>query len=616
MFAVEYTDNRGAVKTIELSENSVIIVGRNPSCHIYTTNPSVSRNHGKIYFDAGRFLFQDLGSVNGTKLNDKPIKKSEIKTGDTLKCGDFIIRITEKADEQPVTEQAKKTPAKEPAREAPAASPQKEAKPAKPRTERERPPAPRVDEAVARERDAFKEEVLKLRERLAKGEGDAVGAIQLVERLKEEKEELNQRIKSLNDIIAEGEKKTEEIEKKNKRLEFELDSFSDKYMQSKDQITHLSRLLEQEREDVAGRDEHIVELEQKVKELSAVLDSLREKGSESGDVINNLKVKLTHKEREIEQLQRQFDLMEFELRGLREENEALQHDFNRDGGAQKELERRVNQLREIINEKENYIGQLRLDLEEKDREVRETRMGVGISDLEEEKRKLLNDYYQKSREVDELNAKAQALIVERNEAQEKIAQLQDQLESIRASQGDISIHPDFKQKAREAEKLAAEKEALEAERAGFIERLKQFTPETKARFEAEIEVLRAKNQALSEKVEALSRQVHEKEDEKDRFAGEISAKISEFIETLSDTLGQLKGDVLVAKSYLRDLSVILQALKQVKYDELPENLVNILADINIEELTDSVEDIVKVIENDMAQTDRIWAKTHDLTTFR
>jgi len=387
-------------------------------------------------------------------------------------------------------------------------------------------------------------------------------------------------------------------------------------MQSKDQITHLSRLLEQEREDVAGRDEHIVELEQKVKELSAVLDSLREKGSESGDVINNLKVKLTHKEREIEQLQRQFDLMEFELRGLREENEALQHDFNRDGGAQKELERRVNQLREIINEKENYIGQLRLDLEEKDREVRETRMGVGISDLEEEKRKLLNDYYQKSREVDELNAKAQALIVERNEAQEKIAQLQDQLESIRASQGDISIHPDFKQKAREAEKLAAEKEALEAERAGFIERLKQFTPETKARFEAEIEVLRAKNQALSEKVEALSRQVHEKEDEKDRFAGEISAKISEFIETLSDTLGQLKGDVLVAKSYLRDLSVILQALKQVKYDELPENLVNILADINIEELTDSVEDIVKVIENDMAQTDRIWAKTHDLTTFR
>ena len=47
-----------------------LIIGRSPKCEIQVDQESVSRNHCRIRFEGGEFLVRDLGSTNGTYVND------------------------------------------------------------------------------------------------------------------------------------------------------------------------------------------------------------------------------------------------------------------------------------------------------------------------------------------------------------------------------------------------------------------------------------------------------------------------------------------------------------------------------------------------------------------
>jgi len=70
-------------------------IGRYPDCGIILNDPKVSRNHAKVYLDGKRYLVEDLGSRNGTFVNDKRISEpTELKDGDTVKVGGavFIFR--------------------------------------------------------------------------------------------------------------------------------------------------------------------------------------------------------------------------------------------------------------------------------------------------------------------------------------------------------------------------------------------------------------------------------------------------------------------------------------------------------------------------------------------
>jgi phosphoserine phosphatase RsbU/P len=67
------------------------ILGRHPDCHIVIEVGAVSRNHCQIVRDGSSYLLEDLGSRNGTFLNDEPEKvegRRQLRTGD-------IIRVCE-----------------------------------------------------------------------------------------------------------------------------------------------------------------------------------------------------------------------------------------------------------------------------------------------------------------------------------------------------------------------------------------------------------------------------------------------------------------------------------------------------------------------------------------
>jgi hypothetical protein len=58
----------------------------------------VSTTHGKIEVHSGQVTFTDVGSTNGTTLNEAPLKENvaaALKTGDRLKIGAslFLVKV-------------------------------------------------------------------------------------------------------------------------------------------------------------------------------------------------------------------------------------------------------------------------------------------------------------------------------------------------------------------------------------------------------------------------------------------------------------------------------------------------------------------------------------------
>lgn len=63
-------------------------LGRKPECDITLDDIRVSGEHAEIIFDKGRRILRDLGSSNGTFVNNEPITEKVLAEGDTIKVGD------------------------------------------------------------------------------------------------------------------------------------------------------------------------------------------------------------------------------------------------------------------------------------------------------------------------------------------------------------------------------------------------------------------------------------------------------------------------------------------------------------------------------------------------
>ena len=80
-----------------LGDPEGVTVGRNPagSSHV-VADPSVSREHARFYVDGGELFVEDLGSTNGTALNEhalNPGASTRVSGGDDLTLGSVTFRV-------------------------------------------------------------------------------------------------------------------------------------------------------------------------------------------------------------------------------------------------------------------------------------------------------------------------------------------------------------------------------------------------------------------------------------------------------------------------------------------------------------------------------------------
>ena len=70
-----------------------LLIGRNRDAQVCIRDRSVSKNHCRIEKRGSSYRFKDLGSRNGTLINDLRCDSGPIENGDELKVGNFIIHF-------------------------------------------------------------------------------------------------------------------------------------------------------------------------------------------------------------------------------------------------------------------------------------------------------------------------------------------------------------------------------------------------------------------------------------------------------------------------------------------------------------------------------------------
>lgn len=136
----------GDVKTPEVKLRLPSTVGRGRDCSIMLRHPLVSRQHCEIFESAGTLLVRDLGSLNGTFVNNQRIEgDAQLHPGQLLTIGTVTFRamydLADAAESPPDSPPPQMKPSK-PSSETNADGTLSATRPARPATETVRNPPP------------------------------------------------------------------------------------------------------------------------------------------------------------------------------------------------------------------------------------------------------------------------------------------------------------------------------------------------------------------------------------------------------------------------------------------------------------------------------------------
>jgi hypothetical protein len=70
-----------------------VTIGRLPECDIVIADPGASRQHAQVRFDGERFVVTDLGSTNGTLVNDVQTDERALQDGDRVTIGNTVLEF-------------------------------------------------------------------------------------------------------------------------------------------------------------------------------------------------------------------------------------------------------------------------------------------------------------------------------------------------------------------------------------------------------------------------------------------------------------------------------------------------------------------------------------------
>jgi len=81
----------GSIHTLS---NGPVVIGRGPASGIKVIDQSVSRAHARLEFlPSGRLVVTDMGSANGTFINDTLVRMGEACEGDFVRFGSCVFRF-------------------------------------------------------------------------------------------------------------------------------------------------------------------------------------------------------------------------------------------------------------------------------------------------------------------------------------------------------------------------------------------------------------------------------------------------------------------------------------------------------------------------------------------
>lgn len=72
---------------VPVSSERSLIIGRSRGCDLRLPDSDASRRHAEIYEAADGYVLRDLGSTNGTFVNDRNVQEHRLEPGDRIRIG-------------------------------------------------------------------------------------------------------------------------------------------------------------------------------------------------------------------------------------------------------------------------------------------------------------------------------------------------------------------------------------------------------------------------------------------------------------------------------------------------------------------------------------------------
>src|SRR5690349_5440937 len=95
----------GDVKTTEIKLRLPSTIGRGKGTTIVLQHPLVSRQHCELFESSGQLMVRDLGSLNGTFVNNQRVTEAPLPAGELLTVGTVTFRAVYDAATQGGAEQ-------------------------------------------------------------------------------------------------------------------------------------------------------------------------------------------------------------------------------------------------------------------------------------------------------------------------------------------------------------------------------------------------------------------------------------------------------------------------------------------------------------------------------
>jgi hypothetical protein len=74
-------------------DRSVTTIGRLPESDVVLEDSGASRQHARIRASDGSYVLADLGSTNGTFVNDEPVRERTLDDGDRITIGETVLEF-------------------------------------------------------------------------------------------------------------------------------------------------------------------------------------------------------------------------------------------------------------------------------------------------------------------------------------------------------------------------------------------------------------------------------------------------------------------------------------------------------------------------------------------
>ena len=92
--AVEFEYRLRCGERVYVLPRGEVLLGRDPTCQIHLEGELVSRRHARISVEPSGLCFHDLGSANGSRVNDNPVTGSvELRPGDRIRIALFRLVV-------------------------------------------------------------------------------------------------------------------------------------------------------------------------------------------------------------------------------------------------------------------------------------------------------------------------------------------------------------------------------------------------------------------------------------------------------------------------------------------------------------------------------------------